>query len=122
MSFEHRKTRALELLQATGMMRSHYAPPLIRLLWKTRVQIAPPHFQSFQSAALLTGSWFGFFMGVFMGLFGWFQGAATLHSAWIAVAVACVAGLLFGIAMASVYARDRRKYQLPAWTALDEQR
>ena len=122
MSFEHRKTRALELLQATGMMRSHYAPPLIRLLWKAGVQIAPPHFQSFQSAALLTGSWFGFFMGVFMGLFGWFQGAATLHSAWIAVAVACVAGLLFGIAMASVYARDRRKHQLPAWTALDEQR
>ena len=119
MSFELRKTRALDLLQATGMMRSHYAPPLIRLLWKAGVQIAPPHFQSFQSIALLAGGWFGLFMGVFMGLFGWFQGTATLHAALIALVAACVAGLLFGITMAGVYALDRRKHQLPAWATLE---
>lgn len=118
MSFEQRKTRALGLLQATGMMRSHYAPPLIRLLWKAGVQIAPPHFQSFQSIALLAGGWFGFFMGVFMGLFGWFQGAATLPSALVTMMAACVAGLLFGVTLASFYAGDRRKHQLPAWSTL----
>lgn len=47
MSFGHRKTRALELLSNTGMARSHYAPPLIRLLWKAGVPVPPPHFQSF---------------------------------------------------------------------------
>ncbi|OYO31385.1 DUF6404 family protein [Janthinobacterium sp. PC23-8] len=118
MNFEQRKTRAMELLQATGMMRSHYAPPLIRLLWKAGVQIAPPHFQSFLSTALLTGGWFGLFMGVFLGVFGWFQGAAPLQAALIAMAAACVAGLLFGLALASFYAHDRRKHQLPDWSTL----
>lgn len=119
MSFEQCKTRALDLLQATGMMHSHYAPPLTRLLWKAGVKIAPPHFQSFQSIVLLAGGWFGFFMGVFTSLFGWFQGAAPLHAALIAVATACVAGPLFGLTMASFYASDRRKHQLPAWSTLD---
>ena len=118
MSFEQRKTRALGLLQATGMMCSHYAPPLIRLLWKAGVQIAPPHFQSFLSTALLMGGWFGLFMGVLLGMFGWFQGAATLPSALVTMMAACVAGLLFGLAMASFYAHDRRKHQLPAWSTL----
>ena len=119
MSFELRKTRALDLLQATGMMRSHYAPPLIRLLWKAGVQIAPPHFQSFQSIALLAGGWFGLFMGVFLGVFGWLQGAAPPHAALIAMAAAGVAGLLFGVTLASFYAHDRRKHQLPTWSTLD---
>ena len=61
MSFEHRKTRALELLSNTGMARSHYAPPLIRLLWKAGVQVPPPHFQSFLRTALGMGLWFGMF-------------------------------------------------------------
>lgn len=118
MSFEQRKTRALDLLQATGMMSSHYAPPLMRVLWKAGVQIAPPHFQPFRSIALLAGGWFGVFMGVFLGLFAWFQGAVPLYSALIALAAACVAGLLFGTTMASFYAADRRKHRLPDWSTL----
>lgn len=117
MSFETRRTRALTLLQATGMMRSHYAPPLIRLLWKAGVRIAPPHFRTFQANALLMGGWFGCFMGLFMWLFGRFQGAATPYPAL--GAVACGAGLLFGVTLASFYGRDRRKHQLPAWSTLD---
>ena len=123
MSFEHRKTRALELLSNTGMARSHYAPPLIRLLWKAGVQVAPPHFQSFLRTALGMGLWFGMFWGLIMWIFFWSRpDAATPLSPLAALVAACAAGSLFGIAMASVYARDRRKHQLPAWTALDEQR
>jgi len=118
MNFEQRKTRAMELLQATGMMRSHYAPPLIRLLWKAGVQIAPPHFQSFMHTTLVAGGWFAVCWGMIMWLFGWFQGAAMLPSALVTVMAACVAGLLFGLAMASFYAHDRRKHQLPDWSTL----
>ncbi len=118
MNFEQRKTRALDLLQATGMMRSHYAPPMVRLLWKAGIKMAPPHFQSFQAIALLMGGWFGFSWGVFMGLFGWSQSATALFAPWVTVLAACLAGLLFGLTMASFYARDRRKHQLPAWSTL----
>lgn len=119
MSFEQRKARALEILQATGMMPSHYAPPLIRLLWKAGVKIAPPHFQSFQRTTFVAGAWFAFGWGMIMWVFGWFQGDATSPSAVVTVVAAGLAGLLFGLAMASFYARDRRKHQLPAWAALD---
>lgn len=122
MSFEHRKTRALELLSSTGMARSHYAPPLIRLLWKAGVQVPPPHFQSFLRAALVMGLWFGTCWGVVMWIFFWSRSdPATPLSPLAALVAAGAAGLLFGLAMASFYARDRRKHQLPAWTELDAQ-
>ncbi|MGK5035293.1 DUF6404 family protein [Janthinobacterium sp. LB3P118] len=122
MSFEHRKARALELLSSTGMASSHYAPPLIRLLWKAGVQVPPPHFQSFLRAALGMGLWFGTCWGVVMWIFFWSRSdPATPLSPLAALVAACAAGSLFGLAMASFYARDRRKHQLPAWTALDAQ-
>ncbi|TDY33287.1 DUF6404 family protein [Janthinobacterium sp. 75] len=122
MSFEYRKTRALELLHSTGMARSHYAPPLMRLLWKVGVQVPPPHFQSFLRAALGMGLWFGTCWGVVMWIFFWWRSdAATPLSPLAALVAASAAGLLFGLAMASFYARDRRKHQLPAWTELDAQ-
>lgn len=122
MSFEQRKARALELLSKTGMAHSHYAPPLVRLLWKAGVQVPPPHFQSFLRTTLGAGLWFGTCWGLFMWVFfGLRADAATTLSPFAALVGACVAGGLFGIAMASFYARERRKHQLPAWTALDGQ-
>ena len=123
MSFEHRKTRALEVLSKTGMTRSHYAPPLIRLLWKAGVQVPPPHFLPFLRTALGTGLWFGMFWGLIMWIFFWSRpDAATPLSPLAALVAACAAGSLFGIAITSVYARERHKHQLPASTALHEQR
>jgi hypothetical protein len=122
MRFEYRKTRALELLHSTGMAHSHYAPPLMRLLWKAGVPVPPPHFQSFLRAATGMGLWFGTCWGVVMWIFFWLRAnAATPLSPLAALVAASAAGLLFGLAMASFYARDRRKHQLPAWTELDAQ-
>ncbi len=121
MSFEQRKTRALELLSNTGMTPSHYAPPLIRLLWKAGVQVPPPHFQSFLRTTLGAGLWFGTCWGLIMWIFFWSgSDAATPLSPLTALVAAGAAGSLFGLAMATVYARDRRKHRLPAWSALDE--
>ena len=83
MSFEHRKTRALEVLSKTGMTRSHYAPPLIRLLWKAGVQVPPPHFLPFLRTALGTGLWFGMFWGLIMWIFFWSRpDAAPPYRPW----------------------------------------
>ncbi len=79
------------------MARSHYAPPLIRLLWKAGVQVPPPHFQSFLRAALGMGLWFGMFWGVVMWIFFWSRSdAATPLSPLAALVAACAAGRLFG--------------------------
>ena len=97
MSFEHRKTRALEVLSRTGMARSHYAPPLIRLLWKAGVQVPPPHFLPFLRVALGTGLWFGMFWGLIMWIFFWSRpDAATPLSPLAALVAACAAGGLRG--------------------------
>ena len=74
-------------------------------------------FPVFQATTLITGGWFGFCWGVFMGLFGWSR-APRPACALVTVMAACLAGLLFGLTLASFYARDRRKHQLPAWSTL----
>ena len=118
MSFEQRKERALELLQATGMMSSHYAPPLTRLLWKAGINSAPPHFQSFLHTTVVMGSGFGILWGLFMWCLSRFQAISLSLPLPVTALGACLAGLLFGITMASIYAFDRRKHHLPAWSTL----
>ena len=67
MSFASRRTKALELLKATGMWRSNYEPPILRGLWKLGFKIPPPHFVPFWKTTLLASLWFGGAWGIVMG-------------------------------------------------------
>jgi hypothetical protein len=110
-----RREAALRLLETTGMWRSSYEPPALRLLWRLGVDAPPPHFAGFGASALAIGSFFGLAWGLAMWLFLWRSQAVPAA----AVVIAAVgAGLLFGISMATYYAFGRRKYKLPPWHGL----
>ena len=104
---------ALRLLAATGMRRSHYEPPLVRLLWRLEIDVPPPHFAPFAGSALLAGGLFALAWGLLTWFFVWPGLSAT------ASLVACVvAGALFGIGLAGYYAHGRQRFRLPSWRSL----
>jgi hypothetical protein len=115
MTFHAQREQALQLLARTGIGRSTYAPPLMRLLWRCGVPVRPPHFMGFAGAALLWGGWFGLSWGAFMWMMFWSRQHMDPR---LALAGACGAGLFFGLAMAGYYARQRKKHDLPRWESL----
>jgi amino acid transporter len=66
----------------------------------------------FWSALLVSGVYFGSFMGLFMWAFALFAGSDPYPSVPIG---AVIAGVVFGFSMASYYAIGRRKYSIPLW-------
>jgi hypothetical protein len=112
-----RRARALAILEQTGMLRSNYASPIFRLLWRLGLDVPPPDFVGFWPLAAGTTLWFGVAWGGFM----WFVVWRQQHLApYLALMGACCAGLMFGVAMAGYYAWGRKKYKLPRWETLGE--
>lgn len=119
MAYPPRIETALAHLAATGITKSNYAPPLFRILWRMGVHVRPPHFANFISNFLLMGSWFGFAWGMIMWLFVW-RGAGK--SPYAAAAGALMAGAMFGLCMAAYYRYGARKYKLPEWSQIPQER
>ncbi len=107
-----RREAALQLLEATGMRKSSYAPPGVLLLWRLGIDCPPPHFARFWSVLVLSGVYFGIFWGLLMWLFSTASKSLLFGSLPLA---ACFAGGFFGLGMAIYYAYGRKKYQLPLW-------
>jgi hypothetical protein len=112
MKTNQRREGALKALAATGMLRSNYEPPLLRLLWRLGFNIPPPHFAPFWANAIASGVLFGVAWGALMWFVSWSRQGTSL--AWALIAAAA-AGVLFGAAMAGFYAHGKRKYSLPSW-------
>jgi len=110
-----KRDAALKLLEATGIWKSNYAPPGLRLLWRLGFDCPPPHLANFSSVFLVCSLYFGVSMGLFMAAVSVFSDAYDLA---LVVPGAAVAGLCFGLIMATYYAVGRRKYQLPLWKDL----
>ena len=115
MNFEAQQQQALTILARTGMQRSNYEPPLLRILWRMGMQVRPPHFMGFWRATALTGGWFGLAWGLAMWLMLWSQ---QHMDGRLALAGAGGAGLCFGVSMAIYYAHGKKKYRLPSWESL----
>lgn len=115
MTYPQQLETALSHLAATGIMKSNYAPPLFRILWRMGVYARPPHFASFASNFLLTGAWFGIAWGAIMWLFVW---SGTGKTPLVAAVTALAAGVLFGLCMASYYRYGARKHKLPEWSQI----
>jgi len=111
-SRELKRLAALKLMEKTGIMRSNYAPPYLRLFWRMGFDVPPPHFAPFWQNALFAGIFYAVGWGASMYFFTWSKSAmsatAMLNSAGIA-------GILFGLALASYYAHGKRKHGLPSW-------
>jgi hypothetical protein len=119
MTYPHRLETALAHLAGTGIMKSNYAPPLFRILWRMGIFVRPPHFASFSSNFLLAGAWFGVVWGAIMWFFVW-PGAGKPPV--FAAITALVAGALFGLSMALYYRYGARKHQLPGWSQIPEEK
>ena len=113
--FDTKRAKAMELLKASGMRRSNYEPPLVSLLWKLGVSVPPPHFASFVGCGSFAGISFGVVWGLVMWFSNWSGSGMDMHAA---ILVSAVSGLLFGVAMAGMYAHGRRKHKLPSWDEL----
>ena len=114
--FEAKRERALKLLDATGIRRSNYCPPLLRLLWRLGVQAPPPHFAGFGATAGVAGAFFAVVWGSIMWFVMWRSTGLSPTSALLA---AVSAGALFGLFMSAYYAYGRKKHKLPDWDSLN---
>src|SRR2546423_703694 len=112
MRFEQKLAAALALLASTGIWRSNYAPPLVRFLWRLGVRVPPPHFVGFSAHFVFTGSFFGITWGLLMWFALWSRSGM---SPGIAVGMAMLAGLFFGLCMAGYYRHGARKHGIPLW-------
>lgn len=108
--FLARRDIALRLMSAKGLRHTSYAPMFHRVLWYCSIPIRPPHFASFLANFLLMGGWFGCFL---IGLLLW-----SLPGS-VAILLSTLAGILFGVAMASYFAYSARKHELPDWSQLE---
>ena len=98
---------------ALGIGRSTVAPPAWRLLWKAGLRTPPPVFLGFLPLALGMGLFFAIGWGLLMWVFMWWRQGMTVAATAV---VALVAGVMFGVAMASYYRYHARKLRLPDWT------
>ena len=115
MTFQAKLDIALEMLAATGMRRSNYAPPIYRLLWRSGVPIPPPPFAGFTVNFLFQGIWFGLLWGALMWFLFWRHQSMSVTGAILA---AGFGGALFGADMAGYWIYKARKLKLPAWSDL----
>lgn len=99
-------------LSRRGLKKNSFAPPLYRLLWRLGIPATPPHFAHPFANASFMATWFATFFGLFMWLCFWGPaGDSTKH----ALVVSIAAGIVFGVALATYYASQARKYSLPKW-------
>jgi hypothetical protein len=112
MTFEEKREAALKLLESTDIWRSNYAPPLLRLLWKFGVKVPPPHFVGFAANFVCGGLFFGVAWGLLMWALLWWRQSTPLG---MVVGAATLAGLLFGLGMASYYRHGARRNKIPLW-------
>jgi hypothetical protein len=110
MSHREKVERHVADMRSRGLWRSTAAPPLYRVLWAIGVPVRPPLMQTFWTLAAFMGIYFGVAWGVFMRLLFWQQ---MPWQYW--ASVSGLAGLLFGLSMATYYRVRARSLGLPSW-------
>ena len=112
MTFDEKLAAAKGLLASKGISRRIYAPTVVTLLWRSGVEVPPPHFAGFWGLFLFSGSVFGAAWGILMWLAFWSRHGSPPS---FAVGVSAFAGLLFGLTAAGYYRYAARKYSIPRW-------
>ena len=113
--YEERLSKALCLLENSGLKPGSYAPPLFRMARRLGLKVRPPHF----APGLENLMYNGFLVGVIFVLIplALRPGHAGLQASWILAST--LAGMVYGALMAIGYARAARSHKLPSWTQLD---
>ena len=113
--YERRYAAAVAEMQRAGISRWNGEPPEVRLMRRLGLRPRPRHYQSFMSVMLQ--NWLGFSLvwGAVMYLGQWKYSGQWL---FIAFGITLIAGLLYGIGMASVHSQAVRKHRLSRWEDL----
>lgn len=111
-AFEARKQRALNLLAQTGIWKSNYAPPYVKLLWRFHFRCRPPHFVPFYTVFLNMSLFFSISWGGVMWFLQWRYDPYGVEEMLLQM---LLAGAMYGFMMATYYAFGRWYYKLPAW-------
>jgi hypothetical protein len=112
MTFDEKLEAAKTFLASKGIWRASYAPTMVAFLWRLGVKIPPPHFAGFFGVVLFSGTVFGVAWGSLMWLLRW---SRTGLSPSAAAGFAALAGLVFGLGMATYYRYAARIYAIPSW-------
>jgi hypothetical protein len=110
MNISPKQVAALELLAQTGMRRSNYEPPMLRLLWRLGIDMPPPHF----AGVVRNLIFFGVPPGIGAGL-GNVIANVILNKSGAVLFTACFTSLFCGLIAASYYAYGARKHCIPRW-------
>jgi Family of unknown function (DUF6404) len=101
---------AIADLAQRGIDTTTSAPPAWRVAWSLGVKIPPPHFMGFLSIAMTSGIVFGVLWGLLIWYLLWYS------KGWLFTAsVAAVAGVVYGLLMATCYRYSAAQLELPSW-------
>ena len=104
--YQRRYAAAVAEMQRAGISRWKGEPPEVRLMRRLGLRPRPRHYQSFMSVFLQMWSCFSLIWGGGMYLVQWQYSGQSLS---IAFWVTLIAGLLYGMGMASVHSHAVRK-------------
>lgn len=108
-------------MEAKGIRRQVYAPPLYRRLWELGLAVPPPLFLGFVPLAVLTGVLTVLLTSVGLALFERLVGLSSYHMRLFGAAVpsfvftGAVTGTLYGLGMAAYYRWKARQFGLGTW-------
>jgi hypothetical protein len=112
MTFQEKCNFAIKELENAKIWKSNYNPPLIKILHTLGFEVPFPHYNTFLSNALITGSFFGIGWGLIMYFMFW----SKQNMPFIAIVAGCIfAGVFFGSSMAMYYKHGFKKYKLTPW-------
>lgn len=118
-SFVRKRDAALAILAKSGVWKSNYQSPLLRVLWWVGFRIPPFHFASFWTVVLYQT---GIFCVIF-GLFTYFLMPtivpSTRYDTVIIFLLRCaLTSIFYTLFVLAYHAYIRRKYKLPKWSDL----
>jgi hypothetical protein len=112
MTHQEKVDQLIADLGQKGMNPYAVAPPLFRLLWALGLRVRPPLFMGFLSLTLLAGVFFGASCGLLMWLMPLRPRKLPVE---VGAATSLIAGLLFGLSMATYYRWKFKRLRLPPW-------
>jgi len=113
--YQRKLDAAMKELRDAGVWKSNANPPYLRLMLKLGLTPRPPHYAAFFQIVVTQGVWFGAAWGGLMWFWQWQSQGLPFG---LALFAALAAGSLFGVAMAFIYAKGRKKHSLSDWQSL----
>ncbi|WP_217557893.1 DUF6404 family protein [Vibrio metschnikovii] len=117
MDYETKLQLAHKELSDKGVRRSNYNPLFVKLLRKFGLCVPPPYYQVFFANVMFCLIFFAPFWGFFQWFLVWNElGKPVLEAVYISL----LAGVLFGLVMATFYYIRRKQLNLTDWSSLGE--